>query len=222
MPPAVKNLIIINVLFFIGSIVLKSAFGIQIEKFLGLHIPIAGDFKFYQFVTYMFLHAYPSPHHIFFNMFALFMFGRSLETIWGAKRFILFYFVTGIGAGVIQEITWIFELRNILFSDYEWINLNGKELITKADFINRHVTVGASGAVFGILLAFGMMFPNALIYVYFLMPIKAKWLVIIYGALELWMGVSGTADGVAHFAHLGGMLFGFFLIRKWKRKGKIY
>ena len=220
MPPVVKNLLIINVLFFLASIVFDRVLGIRIADYLGLHIPMADNFHIFQFVTYMFLHAYPSPSHIFFNMFALFMFGRMLETVWGSKRFLIYYFVTGMGAGIIQELTWFFELREIIFLDPEYFRMNG---IEKEIFLNRFITVGASGAVFGLLLAFGMLFPNAeLMLIFPPIALKAKYFVMIYGAVELFLGVSGRMDSVAHFAHLGGMLFGFFLIRHWKKTGNMY
>ena len=220
MPPAVKNLIIINVIFFLACIVFDKVLGISLEYYLGLHIPMADNFHIYQFATYMFLHAYPSFSHIFFNMFALFMFGRMLEMVWGSKKFLIFYFVTGMGAGVIQELTWIFELREIIFLPNEYFLEHG---IEKAILLNRFVTVGASGAVFGLLLAFGMLFPDAqLMLIFPPISLKAKYFVLIYGAIELFLGVSGRMDSVAHFAHLGGMLFGFFLIRYWKKTGNMY
>ena len=220
MPPVVKNLLIINLLFFLGSIVFDRVLGIRIADYLGLHIPMADNFHIFQFATYMFLHAYPSISHIFFNMFALFMFGRMLETIWGSKRFLIYYFVTGIGAGIVQELTWIYELRDYIFLSPEYFLENG---IAKEIWLNRFVTVGASGAVFGLLLAFGMLFPDAqLMLIFPPISLKAKYFVLIYGAVELFLGVSGRMDSVAHFAHLGGMLFGFFLIRHWKKTGNMY
>jgi len=238
MPPVVKNLIIINAIFFVACIVFRSTFGVQIEHHLGLYCLGSPRFKIYQFVTYMFLHAYPSPHHIFFNMFAVYMFGRTLEQVWGSKRFLLFYFITGIGAGLIQEIVLSIqfikltsqlspELITMVKNEGYGIlqqNLNyTDEVLGKFNRLINTCTVGASGAVFGLLLAFGMLFPNSVIMLIFPpIPIKAKYFVIIYGIIELWLGVSGRATGIAHFAHLGGMLFGFFLIRYWKKKGNLY
>jgi len=220
-PTVTKNLIIINFLCWLATLALPR-FGVDLVSMFGLHFPAAPNFRFYQLFTYMFLHAPNSINHVFFNMFAVFMFGRTLETVWGPKRFLLFYLATGVGAGIVQELTWIYSLREILFSNYEMINLNGVELITKADFFNRHITIGASGAVFGILLAFGMLFPNTPLFLLFLpIPIKAKYFVAIYGVIELFLGVANfSGDNVAHFAHLGGMLFGYFMIRYWKKKDR--
>ncbi|MDR2927229.1 MAG: rhomboid family intramembrane serine protease [Cytophagaceae bacterium] len=217
MTPVVKNLIIVNALFYMASIVFKSAMGIQLEHYLGLHLPMATNFHIYQFVTYMFMHAYPNPSHIFFNMFALFMFGQMLENAMGAKRFLVYYFVTGIGAGFIQELAWVYDLRDVIFSDYESVNIGG-QILSTAEYYNLYITVGASGAVFGILLAYGMLFPNNVIVLMFPpIPLRAKYFVLIYGAIELFAGVRGGGDGVAHFAHLGGMLFGFLLLMYWRR-----
>lgn len=267
MPPVVKNLLIINVLFFFASIVLYSRLGIRIEDYLGLHVPAAEYFRPYQLITYMFLHAYPQPSHLFFNMFALFMFGRMLEMVWGPKRFLLYYMVTGVGAGLIQMLVQMVEVQPVLnavtyylnnpshenllafFGQTPMINQNAyiafenaynglintnpelaiglsKEYVYNygldyARYLNLYATVGASGAVFGILLAFGMLFPNTVLFLMIPpMPIKAKYFVLIYGVIELFLGVANfSGDNVAHFAHLGGMLFGFFLIRYWRKKG---
>jgi len=216
LPPVIKNLLIINGIFFLATYALRNT--VDLTDVLGLHFITAQKFQFYQLVTYMFMHG--SVTHIFFNMFALWMFGSALESFWGSKRFLVYYFVTGIGAGIVQEITWTVQLWDILQPHIEIVDFGGYELVAKADFLNRLITVGASGSVFGLLLAFGMLFPNALIYVYFLFPIRAKWFVIIYGAIELFNGVVGTNDGIAHFAHLGGMIFGIFLILYWRNKAK--
>jgi len=220
-PPVTKNLIIINVLFWVASLVLPKV-GVNLVQLLGLHFPGATDFKFYQIVSYMFMHDTRSFTHVFFNMFAVYMFGRVLENVWGPKRFLIFYMITGIGAGLIQELVWFIELRDVLSSQYDMINLNGTQLISKSEYLNFFVTIGASGAVFGILLAFGMLFPNVPLYLMFIpIPIKAKYFVIGYGLIELFMGVSNfSGDSVAHFAHLGGMLFGFILIKYWQKKDR--
>ena len=198
-PPVTKNLIIINLLFWVASLALPKV-GIDLVDLLGLHFPGATDFKAYQIVSYMF--------------------GRVLENVWGPKRFLIFYFVTGIGAGLVQEVVWFFNLRDVIFASQDMINLNGAQIISKSEFLNYFVTIGASGAVFGILLAFAMIFPNVPLYLMFIpIPIKAKYFVIFYGLAELFMGVASFGgDTVAHFAHLGGMLFGYFLIRYWKKK----
>lgn len=207
LPPVVKNLLILNVLFFLADITLSTR-GIDLTRWLGLHYFTAKDFYPFQFVTYMFMHGNFS--HLFFNMFALWMFGYALENYWGSKRFLAYYLITGIGAGLLQCGVLAWELAGAAHV-YAPAALQ--------HHIDQIVTVGASGAVFGILLAFGMCFPNVPIYLYFFIPIKAKWFVIIYGVIELFAGISGTADGVAHFAHLGGMIFGFFLILYWKKHG---
>ena len=191
--------------------------------FLNSIPPVTTDFKAYQIVSYMFMHDTHSFAHVFFNMFAVYMFGRVLENVWGPKRFLIFYFVTGIGAGLVQEVVWFFNLRDVIFASQDMINLNGAQIISKSEFLNYFVTIGASGAVFGILLAFGMMFPNAELFLMFIpIPIKAKYFVIGYGLIELFLGIrssSGGGDNIAHFAHLGGMLFGLILILYWRKKG---
>jgi len=218
LPLVTKNLLIINGLFFLATYAL-GGMEIDLVDILGLHFISAQKFHVYQFVTYMFMHG--DFTHIFFNMFALWMFGSALENFWGAKRFLLYYFVTGIGAGIVQEITWVIQLWDVLQSPLELINFVQHDLIIpKTDYLNRFVTVGASGAVFGLLLAFGMIFPNAVIYIYFLFPMKAKWFVVLYGVIELFSGIVGSSNGIAHFAHLGGMIFGIFLILYWRHKNK--
>lgn len=220
-PPVTKNLIIINVLFWVASLALPRI-GVDLIDLLGLHFPGATDFKPYQIISYMFMHDTRSFTHVFFNMFAVYMFGRVLENVWGPKRFLIFYMVTGIGAGLIQELVWFIDLHDVLTSQYEMVNLNGTQLISKSEYLNFFVTIGASGAVFGILLAFGMLFPNVPLYLMFIpIPIKAKYFVIGYGLIELFMGVSNfNGDSVAHFAHLGGMLFGFIMIKYWQKKDR--
>ena len=216
-PVVTKNLIIINFLFWVASLALPRV-GIDLTALLGLHFPLAPDFNIIQLVSYMFMHAGFS--HIFFNMFAVYMFGRVLENVWGPKRFLIFYMVTGIGAGIIQELTWLYDFRDVISAPQEMINIGGGRILTKPEFYDLFVTVGASGTVFGILLAFGMLFPNVPLYLMFIpIPIKAKYFVIFYGLAELTMGVANfSGDSVAHFAHLGGMLFGYVLIKYWKNK----
>ena len=217
-PPVTKNLIIINILFFFGALVGERQ-GLNLDDYLGLHFFLASDFNLAQFFTYMFMHANFS--HIFFNMFALYMFGRILEQVWGPKRFLFYYILCGVGAGLIQEgvqyIHYALEL-----SAYDRVNLGGGMIIPMETYLNMMNTVGASGAIYGILLAFGMLFPNERLFIFPLpMPIKAKYFVIGYAVLELALGISNNAsDNVAHFAHLGGMLFGFILIMYWKKKGR--
>ena len=207
LPPVVKNLLILNVLFFLADISLQTR-GIDLTQWLGLHYITAQDFYPWQFITYMFMHGNFS--HLFFNMFALWMFGYALENYWGSKRFLVYYLITGVGAALIQTGVLALEIRGMTQS---------LPPFAAQHYINQIVTVGASGAVYGILLAFGMCFPNVPIFLYFSFPIKAKWFVIIYGVIELFAGIGGTADGVAHFAHLGGMIFGLLLILYWRKHG---
>lgn len=218
LPTVVKNLLIINVLFFLATIACDMVLRIDLADYLGLHYIEASDFQPYQLVTYMFMHG--NFAHLFFNMFALWMFGNTLENIWGANRFLLFYFVCGIGAGLVQELVQYIQYVTTL-QGYENVRIAANQIIPMSQYLNMLTTVGASGAVFGILLAFGMMFPNSTLYIYFAIPIKAKWFVIIYGVIELFSGFT-SVDNVAHFAHLGGMLFGLILILYWKKKGNLY
>ena len=187
-PPVVKNLIIINLLVFMATMLLPV--GPQIERWW-VGMPL---FRTYQFVTYMFLHA--NLEHLFFNMFALWMFGRTLEYELGPKRFLVYYMICGVGAALIQA--------GIAWAMHEPMTL-----------------VGASGAVMGLLLAFGVLHPNAVIMLIFPpIPMKAKWFVIIYGVIELLLGWRGGGN-VAHFAHVGGMLWGLLLLYWWRRRGII-
>ena len=211
LPTIVKHLLIINVLMFLAYVTL-ARFNIDLNDILGLHFFKASDFRIYQLVTYMFMHG--NFGHLFFNMFALWMFGNTLENIWGSKRFLLFYMVCGIGAGLCQELVQYIQYATSL-AQYETVNMSGR-IISMDSYLNMMTTVGASGAIYGLLLAFGMMFPDSRIYLYFLFPIKAKWFVIGYAVLELILGFQGV-DNVAHFAHLGGMLFGLLLILYWRK-----
>lgn len=215
LPPVCKHLLIINVLMFLLSTVL-SARGVDLNRILGLHLVFASDFHFWQPITYAFMHEGFS--HLFFNMFALWMFGYTLENVWGSKRFLIFCLVTALGAALAQEITYYFMNYDLISKGYKFIKFPDGNILPTANYLNRFNTIGASGIVFGVLLAFGMMFPNTYIYLYFLVPMKTKWFVLGYCLLELFNGVVGTSDGVAHFAHLGGALAGLLLILWWKRK----
>ena len=217
LPPVCKNLLIINILVFFTTYVLRIK-GIELTDIFGLHFFMADSHHFWQYITYSFMHA--NFNHLFFNMFAIWMFGYTLENIWGPKKFIFFCFTAALGAAFVQQITYYFMYADIVSAmqnGVEYVN-TGVQKIPIRDFLNQINTVGASGIVFGLLLAFGMMFPNAYIYLYFLFPIKTKWFVIGYIVLELFNGVVGTTDGIAHFAHLGGALAGFILIMYWKKK----
>lgn len=230
LPEVIKNLLIINGLFFLATIVFGDVFGIDLIRALGIYLPQSERFEPYQIITHMFMHG--NLGHIFFNMFALWMFGYTLENIWGGRKFLIYYLVTGLGAALLHlGVTYweyseaieglsnaqITQLQSqgaaVLESGQNFVN----PAMRKANLLLNTTTVGASGAVFGVLLAFGMMFPNQYIYLYFALPIKAKYFVAIYGALELFNGIANDpGSNVAHFAHLGGMLFGYLLIRYWR------
>ena len=219
LPTVTKNLLIINVLCFFGAVV-GEKYGFDLNGICGLHFFMASDFKLWQLITYMFMHA--NLEHIFFNMFAVWMFGRTLEHVWGGKRFLIYYMVCGIGAGLIQELVQYGEYVMVL-QDYQQVD-TGFGIIPMSDYLNMMNTVGASGAVYGILLAFGMLFPNSQMFVFPIpFPIKAKYFVIGYAVIELLLGMSRAGDGIAHFSHLGGMLFGLLLILYWKKNnGQFY
>ena len=213
MQPMTKNLLIVNFLAFVATWVLELR-GIDLTSLLGLHFFLASDFHFYQFVTYMFLHG--GLTHIFFNMFALWMFGNVIERVWGPKKFLFYYICCGIGAGIVQEVVQYGTYMYEGLAAYQYVNTGSVQMTTDA-YINLWTTIGASGAVYGILLAFGMIFPNERLFIIpFPFPIKAKWLVVGYIAIELFSAMSAPGDGVAHMAHLGGMLFGWIMIRYWK------
>ena len=214
LPKVTKNLLLINTIAYLFTQVLKTR-GIDLNSLGGLHFFMASDFHLYQLLTYQFLHG--SLWHLFANMFALWMFGRIIENVWGEKKFLLYYLTCGIGAGLVQEGA---QLANFYFSglaDYSLVDIGGTTMAV-ADFVNTWTTIGASGAVYAILLAFGMLFPNERLFIIpFPFPIKAKWLVVGYIAIELFSALGTSGDGVAHTAHLGGMLFGWLLIRYWNR-----
>lgn len=216
MPTVTKNLIIINVLMFFGTIV-AGRYGIDLNEYLGLHFFLADKFNPAQLFTYMFMHG--GLGHLFFNMFAVWMFGRVLEQVWGPSRFLFYYILCGVGAGVVQEIVQFIQYETTM-AGHSAVNLGMGRIIPMAEYLNWMVTVGASGAVYAILLAFGMLFPNQRLFIIpFPFPIKAKYFVIGYAVIELYSGLSNNPnDNVAHFAHLGGMIFGFILIRYWRRK----
>ena len=186
--------------------------GTNLLQMFGLYLPQSEHFQPYQLVTHLFFHDLTNFGHIFGNMFALWMFGMSLENLWGSKRFFIFYFVTGIGAALCHMGVNMYELY--VHGD-KMVEI-GNYAIRNADYLLQIPTVGASGAVFGLLLGFGMTFPEQRIYIYFLMPIKAKYFVAIYGLFELFSGFNNANSDIAHFAHIGGMLFGYLLLRYWK------
>ena len=231
LPPVVKNLIIINVIMLFATYVLKMR-GIDLYSILGLHYFQSAEFKPYQLVTHMFMHG--DLLHLFFNMFAFWMFGRVLESVWGPRRFFIYYFVTGLGAAALHTFVNFIEFQSVAskmnMEDVQMVMNQGREVLNqgknyldplsaKLNLILNTPTVGASGAVFGVLLGFGMLFPNTQLMLLFPpIPIKAKYFVIGYGAIELFSGIANTGSNIAHFAHLGGMLFGFFMIKYWNKR----
>ena len=235
LPEVVKNLLIINGLFFLATITLDSM-GFDMYLFFGLHQFQSPDFMPHQLITHLFMHG--NFTHLFFNMFALWMFGKVLENVWGGKKFLIYYMITGLGAAAIHLGVSQYEIMSlqaqISSNDLNTILNEGGNILTggqnytnpimgKLNLLIHTPTVGASGAVFGVLLAFGMLFPNALLYIYLAIPIKAKYFVILYGLLELYAGISNNpADNVAHFAHLGGMIFGFLLIKYWRKNSNTF
>jgi membrane associated rhomboid family serine protease len=251
-PPVVKNLIAINIILWLASIVTPGLFtrwGVKLDltDILGMHYWASSKFNPAQLITYMFMHG--GIEHIFFNMFALYMFGGVLEQLWGTKRFLFYYLLTGVGAALVQQLFWTIEYYPVVNALNGAISANsGQDLLNYQDilshyfrlenlgsfdapaiiemkrmFLNLPITIGASGAVFGLLLAFGWLFPDVNLYLMFIpIPIKAKYFVFFYGIVELFMGVAQfSGDSVAHFAHLGGMLFGAILILIWRKK-KLY
>lgn len=261
-PPVVKNLIIINIIMLLATWVVENTLHVDLNRVLGLYYFESEQFRPYQIITHMFMHG--GITHIFFNMFALWMFGRVLEQVWGSKRFLLYYFVTGLGAAALHTLVNYIHISSIesaatamlntpspdTFSVFVRANFpdfynelyekfisnwasdpNSQQYIQQASEYTHQLiqiqlnipTVGASGAVFGVLLAFGMLFPNTVLMLLFPpIPIKAKWLVIIYGGIELYLGLTQPGSNIAHFAHLGGMLFGFILIKYWNKRKDIF
>jgi len=235
-PPVVKNLLIINALFFAATYVFQSK-GIELGFYLGAFYFDSPLFKIWQPITYMFMHG--GFTHILFNMFALYTFGAVLEAHWGAKRFINFYLITGLGALGLQWAVQAFEVYQItgsavnpgavtidLIKGMSSLNLQGiaPEQGQKLLGIYSGPMVGASGAIFGLLVAFGMLYPNAELFIMFIpVPVKAKYIIPVYILLELSLGVASIqGDSVAHYAHLGGALLGFILVKLWKDKNTFY
>jgi len=258
MPPVVKNLIIINILMLVAKYALKSS-GIDLDNILGLHYIGSPLFRPWQFVTHLFMHG--DFFHLLFNMFALYMFGKVLEMVWGSERFLIYFFVTGLGAAALHSFVTYLEISHLQKTVAAFVNTPSPELLSAfvksnlghlpsevADLVNNWSvspgnagysqqatvwvqdiysmridtpTIGASGAVFGVLLAFGYLFPNTELMLLFPpVPIKAKWFVMGYGAIELYLGVTQSNSNIAHFAHLGGMLFGFILLKYWEKHSK--
>lgn len=217
-PVVTKNLLLVNVVAYVASLV----FG-EFNNLLGLHFFMSADFAVYQLFTYMFLHG--GFTHILFNMFALWMFGCTMENVWGPKRFLLYYIICGVGAGFIQELAQLGHFYSLCTDQIPGFDLSllAKVAHNSENVISLWTTVGASGAIYGILLAFGMTFPNERLFIIPIpFPIKAKWFVLGYVALELFQALSMPGDGVAHTAHLGGMFFGYLLIRHWSKHPDSY
>lgn len=233
-PPVTRNLLIVNVLFW-AIMALMPSVARALSNNLSLYYIESPAFKPFQLLTYMFLHN--GFTHLFFNMFALWMFGSVIERALGAKRFLLYYISCGFGAALIQEGVFaimVSKYHNIFTPEtFDYVVSHGLGALRDyKNFIDPSMgalnllvntpTVGASGAIYGILLAFGMLFPNQPIYIMFIpIPIKAKWMVLGYGVLELFLGVSGMVANVAHWAHLGGMIIGVFMILYWKKRGDL-
>ena len=216
-PTITKNLLIINLIAFLATIVLELR-GIDLKDIGGLHFFMASDFHLYQLVTYLFLHA--NFMHILSNMFGLWMFGCVIENVWGPIKFLFYYISCGIGAGLLQEIAQLGSFYMTITAQDPSVSFGeifaiGQQLSHQ---LNAWTTIGASGAVYAVILAFGMSFPNERLFIIpFPFPIKAKWFVLFYVAIEFFSALGSSGDGVAHTAHLGGMLFGFLMIRYWNR-----
>ena len=213
-PIVTKNLLIINILVFIATYVVRGL-NIDLNDILGLHFFLASDFRIWQFFTYMFMHG--GFTHILMNMFMLWMFGMVVENVWGPKKFLFYYIVCGVGAGLCQELAQYGTYLVEGLANFDSVRV-GTTVLPMDVYLNMMNTVGASGAIYGVLLAFGMLFPEERMFIIPIpIPIKAKWIVMGSIVVELFSAIGTSNDGVAHLAHLGGMLFGFILIRYWKK-----
>lgn len=224
-PTVTRHIIIINALIWLVEM-LNPTFAVNgIIRHCGLHFVTSSHFNPAQIITYLFVHDNRTFFHVFFNMLTLFFFGPALERLWGARKFLLFYAICGVGAAVVQEVLWAFEWNQYA---NEIIALNPNAPVDEvlkyiAPEKNNLVTIGASGAIFGVLLGFAFVYPNVPMYLFFIpVPIKAKYMVAGYAVIEFFFGTVGPVDNVAHFAHLGGMLFALVLLLLWKRNGKLY
>ena len=221
-PPVIKNLLIANVLIWFAQETLNKNH--VIDNLFALHDVRSVYFKPHQLITYMFMHG--GFEHLLFNMFAVWMFASILENLWGPKRFLIFYVACGLGAGLLHLGVLYIEMTPIANQIEQAIGLAPFEEAQRFIYSNEvnplnGITVGASGSVFGCLAAFGYLFPNSLIYLYFLFPIKAKWFVMIYAGIELFLGVRNSAgDNVAHWAHLGGAAVGILLVIWWNKNNR--
>jgi membrane associated rhomboid family serine protease len=231
LPPVVKNIILINVLMLLVDFAAKSVFGVDLTMVLGLYFPKSEQFMPLQIVTHMFMHG--GFWHIFFNMYALYIFGQVLENVWGPKRFFIYYIICGLGAALTHETVIAFQYAHLAQSltpdSLHTVLSEGtalfreRQLFTDPDMQKLQLllntpTVGASGAIFGVLLAFGVLFPNTQLMLLFPpIPIRAKYFVLIYGGIEFYLAITQPGSNIAHTAHLGGMLFGYILIRYWRK-----
>jgi membrane associated rhomboid family serine protease len=215
-PPVIKNLIIINVLVFLAQNTFGETSSFSMENLFALHDVRSVFFRPHQLITHLFMHG--GLQHIFFNMFALWMFGSILENYWGPKRFLIFYMACGLGAAILHLFVLYSEMTPVYQSIQQYPAEQQQEILNNPNAVVNSATLGASGAVFGCLAAFGYLFPNSLIYLYFFVPIKAKWFVLAYGAMELFLGVQNSAgDNVAHWAHIGGAIVGLLMVIYWKK-----
>ena len=259
-PSGIRFLLIANALFFMATILAKGVLDFSLIEHLGLFHPTAGNFHYYQFASHLFMHG--SGLHIFLNMFVLWMFGGVLEHVWGTRKFLFYFFLTGLGAALLHNGVRTMQINNLKeathqyvadpgyekFKQYRaeemgalplafkervnkleatWQNNPDSEALAKRskkivkDYLDLYInmpTVGASGAVYGVLMAFGLLFPNLYVYLYLLIPIRAKYFVFILIALQLYLGFFNKTSNVANFAHLGGMLFGYILLKFWDEK----
>jgi membrane associated rhomboid family serine protease len=231
LPPVVKNIILINVLMLLVDWAVRSVLGVDLTTILGLYFPKSDQFMPLQIVTHMFMHG--GFWHIFFNMYALYIFGQVLENVWGPKRFFIYYIICGLGAALTHETVIAFQYAHLVQSlspdNFHTVISEGtalfreRQLFTDPDMQKLQLllntpTVGASGAIFGVLLAFGVLFPNTQLMLLFPpIPIKAKYFVLIYGGIELSLAVTQPGSNIAHAAHIGGMIFGYLLIRYWRK-----
>jgi len=231
LPVVVKNLIMINIIMLLAYWAAGSVFNVDLNSILGLYFPKSEKFMPVQIVTHMFMHG--GFLHLLFNMYALYMFGQVLEQVWGPKRFFIYYIICGLGAALTHEVVIAFQYNNLLKEltpdqiqvvlDEGAAYLSQGQVFTDQSMKNLQIllntpTVGASGAIFGVLLAFGVLFPNTeLMLIFPPIPFKAKYFVMVYGAIELYLAIEQPGSNIAHAAHLGGMLFGYILIRYWRK-----
>ncbi len=209
-PPVTKNLIIVNVIVFVATLINEN---FMIGTF-GLFYPSSPYFHWWQVITHMFMHG--GFWHIFFNMYTLFIFGVVVERILGSKKFLIFYFICGLGAAGLQIATQYIEMQAFL-------NSASQSALRSIALLKSTPTVGASGAIYGVLMGYAMLFPESRMTLIFPpVTLSAKWMVVIFAAIELFTGIVGWVDGVAHFAHLGGMLIGWLMIRWWRRRGVLF